>query len=402
MNNRTVTIRDVAMAAGVSTATVSRVLTPGNSGRVSEKTRLRVHSVVERLEYRANYAARSLKTRSTRTIAIIAPELGNDFFMDLACGMERELDRRGYTLLIASSRNSMEEEKKRVSMLAGRMADGVVVIPAGARGEHLQVLTKRGVPIVLVDRLVEGADLDAVLSDNETGAFELTGHLLSDGFRRIAFVGGDPAISSARERLSGFTRALAGAGIRPEGAEIYLAGMGIEDGYRCMERIMGGKNLPEALVTVNLLVHLGIQRYLLEHYGKQRGGENPRNAPAGLKGPVNIPIIAGFDETCYTPFLPGCRYTAAQDAAAIGEQAAQCVLERIHLAREAGKSSAGEKGEGSVFVLREKPGNRIIRLPVHIICHEEEKYGRYNKFEDESAGKPFPGGLAENRNQAGN
>jgi LacI family transcriptional regulator len=395
MNNRTITIRDVAMAAGVSTATVSRVLTPGNSNRVSEKTRLRVHSVVERLEYRANYAARSLKTRSTRTIAIIAPELGNDFFMDLARGMERELDRRGYTLLIASSSNSMEEEKKRVSLLAGRMADGVVVIPAGARGEHLQVLAKQGVPIVLVDRLVEGADLDAVLSDNETGAFELTGRLLSDGFRHIAFAGGDPAISSARERLSGFTRALAGAGIPPDGAEIYLAGMGIEDGYRCMERIMGGKKSPEALVTVNLLVHLGIQRYLLEHYGKQRGGENP-GVPAGL----NIPIIAGFDETCYTPFLPGCRYTAAQDAAAIGEQAAQCVLERIHLAREAGKLTSGERGEGSAFVLREKPGNRIIRLPVHIICHEEEKYGRYNKFEDESAGKPFPGGLAENRNPA--
>jgi LacI family transcriptional regulator len=375
MNDRTVTIRDVAMAAGVSTATVSRVLTPGSSGRVSEKTRLRVHSAAERLEYRANYAARSLKTRSTRTIAIIAPEFGNDFFMDLACGMERELDRRGYTLLIASSANSMEEEKKRVSMLVGRMADGVVVIPAGSRGEHLQALTKQGVPIVLVDRLVEGAELDAVLSDNETGAFELTGRLLSDGFRHIAFVGGDPAISSSRERLLGFTRALAGAGILPEETEIHPAGMGIEDGYRCMERIMGGKKPPEALVTVNLLVHLGIQRYLLEYRRGQRGGGNPGSAPAGLKGPVNIPIIAGFDETGYTPFLPGCRYTAAQDAAAIGEQAAKCVLERIHFAREAGKLTPGEKGEGSAFVSREKPGSRIIRLPVHIIRHEEENYG---------------------------
>jgi LacI family transcriptional regulator len=296
--------------------------------------------------------------------------------MDLACGMEGELNRRGYTLLIASSNNSMEEEKKRLSMLVGRMEDGIVLIPAGAWGEHLQVLTKRGVPIVLVDRLVEGAELDAVLSDNEAGAFELTGRLLADGFRHIAFVGGNPAISSARERLSGFSRALAGAGIPPEEGDIYPADMGIEDGYRCMERIMGSKKLPEALVTVNLLVHLGIQRYLLEHYGKRRRGEDPGSVSAAWKSPGNIPIIAGFDETCYTPFLPGCRYTAAQDAAAIGEQAARRVLERIHFAGEGGQGASGEREEESAFALREKPGSRIIRLPVRIIRHEEEEnYG---------------------------
>jgi LacI family transcriptional regulator len=355
------TIRDVAAAAGVSTATVSRTLAPDNAGRVSEKTRRRVFSAVENLEYRTNHTARSLKTRSTRTVAIVAPELANDFFMDLAEGMEGELDAHGYTLLIASSANSGEEEKKRLSVLADRMVDGMVVIPAGARGEHLKTLAERGVPVVLVDRLVEGADLDAVLSDNEAGAFELTRALLTDGYRRIAFIGGDITISTARERLSGFGRALAEGGIRPEPDWIRLGGMGMEDGYRGMRAILNFRRRPEALVAVNLLVHLGMERCLLD-----------QNQPSAGKGAM---VIAGFDETAYTPFLPACRYTAAQDAAGMGKQAVQRILERIAVQKNKDRPDAAE----------ETVKGRIIRLPVRIVRHRSEPF---LKPELGGAGKP--------------
>ncbi|MDR2631263.1 MAG: LacI family transcriptional regulator [Spirochaetaceae bacterium] len=339
------TIRDVAAAAGVSIATVSRTLAPDKSGRVSENTRRLVFSAVETLGYRTNHAARSLKTRSTRTIGIVAPELANDFFMELAEGIEGELDAHGYTLLIASSANSGEEEKKRLSVLADRMVDGMVVIPAGARGDHLKALAGRGLPVVLVDRLVEGADLDAVLSDNEGGAFELTRALLADGYRRIAFIGGDITISTARERLSGFGRALAEGGIRPEPDWIRLGGMGVEDGYRGMDTILKFRRRPEALVAVNLLVHLGMERCLLDH-----------NQGSREKEPL---VIAGFDETVYTPFLPACRYIAAQDAMGIGKQAVQRILERIALKKNS---------DGSEAAL-ETTGGEIIRLPVKIIRH---------------------------------
>jgi LacI family transcriptional regulator len=355
------TIRDVAAAAGVSTATVSRTLAPDTAGRVSENTRRLVFSAVENLGYRTNHAARSLKTRSTKTIAIVAPELANDFFMDLAEGIERELDACGYTLLIACSANSGEEEKKRLSVLADRMVDGMVVIPAGTRGEHLKALAGRGIPVVLVDRLVEGANLDAVLSDNEAGAFELTRALLADGYRRIAFVGGDITISTARERLAGFGRALAEGGIRPEPDWIRLGGMGMEDGYRGMGAILKFHRRPEALVAVNLLVHLGMERCLLDQ--NQRSGE---------KGAM---IIAGFDETAYTPFLPACRYTAAQDAAGMGKQAVQRILERIGMQKNKGGPDAAE----------EIMEGRIIRLPVRIIRHRLEPFLKPDRGK---AGKP--------------
>jgi LacI family transcriptional regulator len=328
------TIRDVAALAGVSTATVSRVLAPGN-GRVSEAASVRVLAAAKRLGYRTNFAARSLKTRSAMTVAVLAPELANDFFMDVAEGIEQELAAQGYTMLLASTANSAEKEKSRISMLTNRMVDGMVVIPAGSRGEHLQAVFDQGMPLVLVDRTVEGADLDTVVSDNEGGSFELTRALLADGFKRIAFIGGDITVSSARERLSGFGRALAEAGIKPDPDWICLGGMEVEAGYKRMKTVLGRRHPPEAMVAVNLLVHLGMERFLLN-----RGSSV---------------VIAGFDESAYTPFLPACRYIAAQDAVGIGKQAGIRIIERIQ-----------EKKFGFA---EENSGNRIIRLPVTIKRH---------------------------------
>ncbi len=351
MSRRAATVRDVAELAGVSTATVSRALDPVLSDRVSRETRERVRAAAERLSYTANHIARSLKTRSTRTIAILAPELANDFFMELAEGMEKELDGAGYMLLIASSANSQETEVKRLALLTERLVDGIVVIPAGARGDHLQELADRGTPVVLVDRLVEGARLDAVLSDNEGGAYALTRALLADGFRRIAFVGGDVTISTARERLSGFARALAESSLSADSASVRLGGMGIEDGYRRMDEILASGGLPDALFAVNLLVHLGVQRRLLEL--RQRGDD----AAAGL-------AVAGFDETPYSPFLPSCRYTAAQDAAGLGAAAARLLLERIN-----GGASGVEGGPREDAAGMRPTGPRIVRLDTKLIRH---------------------------------
>jgi LacI family transcriptional regulator len=331
------TIKDVAIAAGVSTATVSRALaglSAENNGLVTEKTRNRVMAAAKKLGYRMNHAARSLKRKSTMTVAVIFPELANDFFMDVAEGIERELNTEGYTMLLSSSNNSVNEEKKRVSMLADRMVDGMLIIPAGSQGKHLQLLSDQGMPMILVDRVIEGTRLDAVTSDNEEGTFRLTKALLADGFRRIAFVGGKIALSTARERLSGYTRALEEEGIRPEPSWICLGGMEIENGYHQMERLMKKENPPEAMVAVNLLVHLGMERYLLD-VGR------------------STVVIAGFDESRYSLFLPACRYTASQDAYGIGRRASQKLIEKIR----AKKEPNFEKG---------KTGKNIIRLPVVI------------------------------------
>ena len=338
-----ITIRDVASEAGVSTATVSRVLATYSADPqsgivlrpVAEKTRLRVMSAIKRLGYRINYTARGLKTQSTMTVAVVFPELANDFFMDVAEGIEQELNSSGYTMLMASSLNSIEEEKKRIVMLADRMVDGMIIAPTGTQGDHLQALADQGMPMVMVDRIAEGTNLDAVTSDNEEGTFQLTRALLADGFSRIAFVGGEITVSTARERLFGFGRALAEAGIKPDPSLLCLGGMEIKDGYERMKSLLQRPDPPEAMVAVNLLVHLGMQRCLLDMKRKE-------------------PVIAGFDASWFTPFFPACRYTAAQDGVGMGRRAGQRIIEKIR-EKKAGNGNAAEK-----------PGERIIRLPVTV------------------------------------
>lgn len=364
MRRSKATVRDVASAAGVSTATVSRVLNAADgreTASVASETRDRVLAAAARLDYRTNHVARSLKTRSTRTVAILAPELSNEFFMALAEGMERELEKSGYMLLVSSSSNSAAEEERRLRILSERLVDGIVVVPAAERGEHLAETARRGTPVVLVDRLVEGAELDAVLADNEGGAYQAARELFaltSSRERSAVFVGGDISLTTARERLAGFERAAAGnPAVRTLPAR--LGGMGIEDGYRHMDELLragaadpsgradasGASDLsgaaPDAVFAVNLLVHLGIERRLLEA---------AREAAPGR--PFVPPEIASFDETPYSPFLAACRFSVAQPAAEMGAAAARLVLERIDRQR------AGLGGSP-----------RILRLPTALIRH---------------------------------
>ena len=330
------TIKDVAFAAGVSTATVSRVMAEDNHRPVTEKTRTRVIEAAKMLGYRMNYTARSLKRQETMTIGVIFPALANDFFMDVAEGIEQGLYAEGYTMLLSPSFNSVEEEKKRISMLAGRMVDGILIIPAGIQGEHLQALSDQGMPMVMMDRIVESAGLDAVTSDNEEGTFRLTKALLADGFKQIAFVGGEITLSTARERLSGYKKALVEAGIDPDPSRICLSGMEVKDGYLHMENLLKKQNPPQAMVAVNLLVHLGMERCLLD-----------------MKGSAPPVVIAGFDDSRYTPFLPACRYIASQDAVGMGMAASRRIIEMI---RE--KKNPGFENK--------KNGEKIVRLPVTI------------------------------------
>ena len=239
------TIRDVALASGVSTATVSRVL--NEDGSVSAATALKVRAELERLGYTMNHVARSLKTRSTRTVGVIAPELASDFFMLLAESMDRELSAHGYSLIVCSSWESAEEEAKRLRLLAERLVDGIVVIPATGSGEFLarelgrrsRAAGREAKPLVLVDRIVAGVEADAVLVDNEGAAYAATSALAADGLaqgrRRMGFIGGPLEVSTARERYEGWRRAMLDAGLPLEPEFISFAGLRVASGYEAMK-----------------------------------------------------------------------------------------------------------------------------------------------------------------------
>ncbi len=254
------TIRDVAAASGLSTATVSRVLSGADS--VSPETARRVLAQVDALGYTVNRVARSLKTRSTRTVGVIAPELASDFFMLLAESMESALSAHGYSLIVCSSRESEEAEGERLRLLGERLVDGVVVIPSTGSGTEL-ARARSTAPLVLVDRFVEGLGADSVLVDNEGGAYDATMALVAEGHRRIGFVGGGLSVSIARERYQGWRRAMRESGLAEEGRFVSFAGLHVDSGYEAMRAMRSYADAPDAYFIVNAYTHLGATNYLV-------------------------------------------------------------------------------------------------------------------------------------------
>lgn len=305
------TAKDVARASGVSTATVSRVL--NNDRRISAETSRRVREVVASLGYEPNPFARGLKTSRSLTIGFLAPEFTNEFFMGIAEGVEERLRQDRFHLVIGNSRESPDEEKARLHLLLDRGVDGLIVIPSGSSGTHLAAATSRGVPVVLVDRLVEGFQADAVLVDNVNGTYQALELLLKEGFTRIGFIGGDQRLTSARERWEGYQRALDDYRVPVDPDLVRFGDFHRDSGYRLTGDLMGRAAPPEALFVSNYFMHIGATRWLMEH----------RSALAA------VPALVSFDDLELSFSLDYCRAVVRQPVPDIGRQAAEFLLSRV-------------------------------------------------------------------------
>ncbi len=308
-----VTIKEVALAAGVSIATVSRVLNHNPS--VTEETRQRVTAVMGQLGYNRNEVARSLKVRHTKTIGIIAPELSNVFFMEVVEAMERILATKGYTMIIASSNDSVAEEKRKLQVFIERNVDGLVVMPAGADGSHFLSKALSHIPLVMVDRRIKGVEVDSVLTDNRYGVHQMIYALKAEGHRRIGFIGGDPAIHTAGERLYGFREAMHELGLPVEEKFILHEGAMLQSaGRKLLQRALAQPGHPDAFFVANDSMHLGATSYAMESVSKE------------IRDKL---VFASFDYLEYAPLLRLCHYAVAQPLERIGQEVATLLLKRL-------------------------------------------------------------------------
>lgn len=309
-----VTIKDVALSAGVSIATVSRVLNHNLS--VTEDTRKRVLQVMEELGYNRNEVARSLKVRQTRTIGIIAPELSNVYFMEVVEAMERILAPKGYTMIIGSSNDSVAEEKRKLQVLVERNVDGLVVMPAGAEGGHFLSKAVANIPMVMVDRRIVGLEVDSVLTDNRYGVHQMIHALKCEGFRRIGFIGGDPEIHTARERLQGYLEAMNEYGLPIEERFVLHRGaMNQSAGRELIQRALAEPDHPEAFFIANDSLHLGATTYAMQSLSTEEQSKL---------------VFASFDYLSYAPLLKLCHYAVAQPLERIGQEVAALLLKRLN------------------------------------------------------------------------
>lgn len=308
-----VTIYDIAAKANVSAMTVSRVI--NNTGKISEKTRLKVKLVMEEMNYVPNQTARSLVLQQTKLLFLLITDITNPFYTTLARGAEDAAKKYGYRLLFGNSDESLEKEADYITTILTTRVDGVLLAPAGDPSlPHLQSLRKHNVPFVLLDREVPGMECDIVLGDSKEGARALVEHLIERGHRRIAMVNGSSTISSARLRLQGYKEGLKLNEIPFSQDYVYETSFGsLSDLSEMQAWLEQLEPMPTAILTGNNVLAVEVMRLL-----------HARN----LNVPQDMSIVCFEDLGPYSevePFLT----VAAQQAYQFGYMGMTMLIERI-------------------------------------------------------------------------
>ena len=303
-------IKDVARQAGVSVGTVSNVI--NRPEMVSEETRHRVRSVIERLGYVRSESARQLRAGRSRIIALLVLDMGNPFFVDVARGAERAARAAGLGVMVCNSAQSSAEEADYLGLFAEQRVRGVLLSPTDATGRNLTAFRRHRIPFVLVDRVAEGAAECSVSVNDVRGGELAAAHLLAAGHRSLAYVSGPPHLLQVRDRRAGALRALAAAGLPADALlDLPTERLDVAAGRDAGARLLGRADAPH--------------RRLL----RQRPA-GPRCAAGGLRRGPEHPrdlAIVGYDDIEFAAAAAVPLTSVRQPAVRMGALAAGLLLE---------------------------------------------------------------------------
>jgi LacI family transcriptional regulator len=304
------TIADVAQAAGVHPSTVSRALNPATRGMVTEAVAARVAEAADRLGWRPSTLAAGLRTRRSRTIGILVPDLVNPVFPPIVRAAEARLAEAGYVTLIANTDNDPAREALLIDRMAGHLVDGLMLASA-AKGSHALDLCERWrIPTVLINRRLPGSAVSAVVNDDRHGMALAVRHLVDLGHRRIAHLAGPAGVSTAMDRRRGFRSALHAAGLEAEAAPVVAAeGYAREAGRVAMAELLAGPAFT-ALAVANDMLCLGVYDALDE---------------AGLRVGSDI-SVTGFNDMPFVDRISPPLTTVRIQHAEMGRQGAELLL----------------------------------------------------------------------------
>jgi LacI family transcriptional regulator len=312
--NRKPTLKDVASEAGVSTATVARVL--HGRGFVSPLSRKRVEEAIESTGYRINILAQSLRRQRTRTIGHLLTSISpNPFFAGVELGVENEAIQHGYSVLIWNVFEDPKREALGVETFVQRQVDAII-FTTPIEGKNVQTAISANIPVVQVERPTQ-VPSHMVLVDNYAGAVSAVEHLIALGHQRIGYIGGDPRsyrtnLSVDEQRLAGYRDTLMKHGIVPS-ADWYASGeyYSLEDGFRIMEEFLRRDEVTAVITACDILAAGALQAVY------QRG----------LRVPEDISIV-GFDDT-YAAYLAPPLTTVRQPMFEIGQMAGRIAIEAL-------------------------------------------------------------------------
>ncbi len=307
------TMKDVAEHANVSISTVSYVV--NGSGPVAPERRNRVLDAIRLLDYSPNESARSLKRRSASTVAMVIPDLTNQFFAMVAEGVQRAASAVDVLVVLVVPDATEVPEENYAKLLRSQRVDGVIYLSGtGSMPAAIYDLARSG-PVVLVDEQIPGRDLPAIVCDSRRGAREVAAHVLAQGHRKLAVIGGPPALWTAQQRLAGYREAFAGAGIDPDEVPVYAGDYRQESGFTAATRILSGPadKRPTALICANDLMAIGATECLKAN---------------GLSVPEDMSIV-GFDDQPISSLLTPRLTSVRQPAHDMGFRAAKVLFDLL-------------------------------------------------------------------------
>ncbi len=306
-------LTDVAKKAGVSIATVSRVINNGTN--VNAETRAKVQKAIKELKYQPSRVAKRLRSKSASSnlLGLLIPDIQNPFYVDVLRGVEDVAYQNNYAVIMCNFAQDEKKEKMYLDILQQESIDGLIAAPAHEKDPNVIKLLNEGLPIVCVDRGLAGKEVDVVVVNNRDGAYAAVDHLAKSGYKRIAYISGQKQIPSSKYREQGYCDALHANGLKLDRSLIKYGDSKHKSGVELCAELLSMDNPPDAIFTGNNLITLGA----LETIHKRK-----------LRIPKDVAIV-GFDDMYWSISLNPSLSAVRQPAYEIGRRACELLIQRI-------------------------------------------------------------------------
>lgn len=306
-----VTIKDVAKHAGVSIGTVSKVL--NNKDYVSAELKQKVRDAIEQLNYQVNANARSLKSSKTNKIGVIVSDISNIYMMSLAKVIEDRIRSMNYHMITMSHNEDAATEREVLQLIMEQRVDALILVPTGANTDLIQTVINRNIPVIIVDRKVDGIVSDLIVDDNYYGSYLAISYLHSLGHRRIGVIYGTENISIGKERLEGARAAIDELGCNKDKSYIVPGKFRADEAYNATIELLLLPEPPTAIYCCNNTMTIGMLKAIQER---------------GLRIPDDISVISFGDTAQWELFQPPLTLIT-QSLKRIGLEAAAILKNRL-------------------------------------------------------------------------
>ncbi len=312
-NQMETTIHDIAKKLNLSASTVSRALK--DNPVISGPTRALVKRIAEEMGYRPNTQAANLRTRRTNTIGVIVPLINRHFFSSVISGIEEISYSRGFAVTISQSNDNLEKECKIAHTFFANRVDGIIISIGMETNtfDHLKLFSERNIPVVFFDRVVDEIEAHKIVVDDYGGGYRATKHLINQGAKNIAHIGGPQHLKIYEYRQKGYCDALKEAGLKMNKSLIINNSLSREEGTKAIQKLMQNEIIPDAVFCANDTTALSAIIYLKE---------------IGIKVPEEIAIV-GFSNEPFSEVVTPSISTVKQPGFLMGQKAAQLIIHQI-------------------------------------------------------------------------